>query len=144
MAAWLQRKHKWSTQAVLSKANTLIYRARVKDCGACPLKDRCCPKTKARKITRSVNEAARDVARKITSSDEYANRTSCQRKKVEMMFAHMKRHLRFNRLRLRGLSGANDEFLLVATAQNLRRLAMLCGQPPPGDRIGAPGGLKLA
>jgi Transposase DDE domain len=44
------------------------------------------------------------------------------RKKVEMLFAHMKRQFRFIRLKLRGLAGATEEFLLVATIQNLRRL----------------------
>jgi hypothetical protein len=38
-----------------------------------------------------------------------------------MLFAHMKRNLQFDRLRLRGTKSAADEFLLVATAQNLRR-----------------------
>jgi hypothetical protein len=40
-----------------------------------------------------------------------------------MLFAHLKRILKVDRLRLRGLSGAEDEFLLAATAQNLRRMA---------------------
>ncbi len=50
------------------------------------------------------------------------------RKKVEMLFAHMKQHSRFTRLKLRGLAGAAEEFLLVATVQNLRRLVRL--RPP--------------
>jgi hypothetical protein len=54
-----------------------------------------------------------------------------ERKKVEMLFAHMKRILKLDRLRLRGLSGARDEVLLVATAQNLRKLAKYVGRPPP-------------
>ena len=45
--------------------------------------------------------------------------------KVEMLFAYLKRNLGFARLRLRGLRGAEDEFLLAATAQNLKRLAKL-------------------
>ena len=45
------------------------------------------------------------------------------RKKIEMLFAHLKRILKLDRLRLRGPSGARDEFLLAATAQNLRRMA---------------------
>jgi hypothetical protein len=49
----------------------------------------------------------------------------CERKKVEMLFAHLKRILRLDRLRLRGLSGASDEFTLAATVQNLRRLAKM-------------------
>lgn len=48
-----------------------------------------------------------------------------------MLFTHLKRHMGFERLRLRGLSGASDEFLLAATAQNLRRLAKLAWRPTP-------------
>jgi len=117
---------------------TLLYRSRNRDCAICPDKSRCCPNTVNRKIPRSVNESARDLARSITAGDTYINISSKQRKKVEMLFAHMKRHLNFSRLRLRGLKSANDECLLVATAQNLRRLAKLCAQPPPDHRIGAP------
>ncbi|MFG5379645.1 transposase [Yoonia sp. R2-816] len=51
------------------------------------------------------------------------------RKKVEMLFAHLKRILRLGRLRLRGPCGANDEFLLYATAQNLRKLAKIFPAP---------------
>ncbi len=57
---------------------------------------------------------------------------SCrERKKVEVRFAHMKRILKLDRLRLRGLSGARDEVLLTATAQNLRRLVKLVCRGPP-------------
>jgi hypothetical protein len=48
-----------------------------------------------------------------------------------MLFAHLKRILKLNRLRLRGPCGARDEFLLAAIAQNLRKLAKLVGRPPP-------------
>jgi IS5 family transposase len=115
----------------ITKANTIIYRSIKSDCAGCSLKTQCCPNTATRKITRSVHEKARDVARAIGKTEEYKNRSVNERKKVEMMFAHMKRHLGFDRLRLRGIDSANDEFLLVATAQNLRRLAILCAQPPP-------------
>ena len=48
---------------------------------------------------------------------------SCrERRKVEMLFAHLKRILKLGRWRLRGPNGAKDEFLLAATAQNLRKL----------------------
>ena len=101
------------------------------------LKIRCRPNTPHRKIARSIHEAARDVARRIGETSEY-RQSGYDRKKVEMLFAHLKRILRFDRLRLRGLSGANDEFLLAATVQNLRKLAMLRAQGPPGHRISAP------
>ena len=42
-----------------------------------------------------------------------------------MLFAHLKRILKLDRLRLRGPYGARDEFHLAAIAQNLRKLAKL-------------------
>jgi hypothetical protein len=86
------------------------------------MKARCCPNTPTRKIARSVHESARDVARGIAKSKAY-KQSRKDRKKVEMLFAHLKRILKLDRLRLRGPSGAHDEFLLAATAQNLRRMA---------------------
>jgi transposase len=121
----------------VTKADTIIYRSSQWDCRSCPLKQRCCPNTPMRKIARSVHEAARDVARRINTSDQY-RRSRRERKKVEMLFAHLKRILRLDRLRLRGLSGASDEFTLAAAAQNLRRLAKLVAQGPPLPGIGVP------
>src|SRR5215469_10167253 len=98
------------------------YRASKLDCRGCPLKPRCCPNVPARKVLRSVHEGARDMARDIATTDAYvASRR--ERKKVEMLFAHLKRILKLDRLRLRGPNGARDEFHLAATAQNLRKLA---------------------
>ena len=106
----------------ITKDDTIIYRSSQLDCAACPKKNRCCPNTEFRKITRSVHERARDVARQINLTPEY-QRSRSERKKVEMLFAHLKRILKLDKLRLRGPSGAQDEFLLAATAQNLRRMA---------------------
>ena len=109
--------------------NMISYFARVADCRACPLKSRCCPKSPSRRITRHVHEAARDVARAIAKTAAY-EQTRRDRKKVEMLFAHLKRILRLGRLRLRGPAGAQFEFTLAAIAQNLRRLAKLTVHPP--------------
>ena len=106
----------------ITQEDTLIYRASQHDCAACPRKAQCCPNTPVRKIARSIYEAARDVARQIGKTDAF-KQSRRQRKKVEMLFAHLKRILKLDRLRLRGLSGAQDEFLLAATAQTLRRMA---------------------
>ena len=104
------------------------YRAAKADCEACPLKPRCCPKTPSRNVTRSIHEGARDLAREITQSDAYVA-SAYARKKVEMLFAHLKRILGLTRLRLRGPNGAKDEFLMAATVQNLRKLAMTLPAP---------------
>jgi transposase len=113
---------------LVDQSGTMRYRASKFDCQGCSLKLQCCPNTPARKIPRSVHEGARDMARDIAKTEAY--RTSrCQRKKVEMLFAHLKRILKLDRLRLRGPNGARDEFHLAATAQNLRKLAMLIPAP---------------
>jgi Transposase DDE domain len=101
------------------------------------MKARCCPNTPVRKIKRSIHGTARDVARKIATTPEY-QRSRCEHKKVEMLFAHLKSILKLDRLRLRGLSGAADEFTLAAIVQNLRRMTKLLAHGPPIDRIGAP------
>lgn len=112
------------------KYGVLRYRARKADCDGCQLKSRCCPKEPQRKVTRSIHEPSRDVARNITKTIDYA--ISCKlRKKVEMLFAHLKRILKLDRLRLRGPCGARDEFHLAATAQNLRKLAKMVAKPSP-------------
>jgi transposase len=117
-----------TTTGSLLDGTTLRYRASKYDCQACRLKSRCCPKEPARYVPRSVHEGARDMARHIARSWE--GRVSRRlRKKVEMLFAHLKRILKLDRLRLRGPNGARDEFLLAATAQNLRKLAKLVPVP---------------
>jgi len=107
---------------------TLLYRASKHDCAGCALKPRCCPNSPVRKVPRSIHEGARDMARVIarTSEGQVSRRL---RKKVEMLFAHLKRILKVDRLRLRGPNGARDEFLLAATAQNLRKMAKLIPMP---------------
>lgn len=114
----------------VTKDDTLRYRASKHDCDACALKPRCCPKSPARKVPRSIYEGARDMARDIAKTDAYQTSRS-QRKKVEMLFAHLKRILKLDRLRLRGPCGARDEFHLAATAQNLRKLAKICTARAP-------------
>jgi transposase len=112
------------------KDGTIGYRASEFDCGTCPLKSKCCPNAVARRIARSIYEAARDKARAIAKTAAYVV-SRRERKRVEMLFAHLKRILRLGRLRLRGPNGAKDEFLLAATAQNLRKLAKLVPLPAP-------------
>jgi transposase len=114
----------------VTKANTRLYRASKHDCDVCALKQQCCPGQPMRKVTRSVHEAARDVARTINASAEF-QQSRRERKKVEMLFAHLKRIMKLDRLRLRGPSGAHDEFTLAAAAQNLRKLAKVLFAPPP-------------
>jgi hypothetical protein len=108
---------------------TILYRARKLDCDRCPMKVQCCPNVSGRKVPRDVNEEARDIARALMNTPQY-ERSRDERKRVEMRFAHLKTHHRFERLRLRGLSGARDEFHLAAIVQNLKTLAKNIWRPP--------------
>jgi transposase len=119
-----------TTGKVATDGETLYYRARTRDCRSCSLKSQCCPKAPLRRIPRSIYEQARDVARALAKTEVY-ERLRRDRKRVEMLFAHLKRIFRLGRLRLRGPWGAQFEFTLAAIAQNLRRLAKLVVRPPP-------------
>jgi hypothetical protein len=81
-----------TTGTRVNDGETLLYRASKADCDACALKQRCCPNTHARRVPRSTHEHARDKARAIAKSWE--GRVSRRlRKRVEMLFAHLKRIL---------------------------------------------------
>jgi len=120
------------TTGMVHDGRTILYRASKLDCDPCPLKAKCCPNAPGRKVPRDVNEEARDLARSLMGAPEF-ERSRNERKRVEMRFAHLKTHHRFERMRLRGLSGARDEFHLAAIVQNLKTLANHLRRPPPSD-----------
>jgi transposase len=101
------------------------------ECRACALKGRC-TRAPFKKIARDINEDARDHARSLKGTPEF-ERSSNERKKVEMRFAHLKIHHGFERMRLRGLTGARDEFHLGAIVQNLKTLANHMWRPTPNE-----------
>ncbi|MEI9902457.1 MAG: IS1182 family transposase [Hyphomicrobium sp.] len=114
---------------IIDQGRILPYRASTTDCSICKLKSQCTTAA-SRKVSRDIDEDVRDQVRALADTEAFQV-SRRERKKVEMRFAHMKRIHRLDRLRLRGLSGAKDEVLLTATAQNLRRLAkLLCRSPP--------------
>ena len=89
-----------------------------------------CAEVFAREVSRDIDEDVRDRVRALAGTEAFET-SRRERNKVEVRFAHMKGIHRLGRLRLRGLDGANDEVLLTATAQNLRRRAKLLWRPPP-------------
>jgi len=118
----------------INEDGSIRYRAPLSACRDCTLKPRCCPNSQVRTVARSLYEPSRDVARAVAKTPAY-RQTRKDRKKVEMLFGHLKRILKLDRLRLRGLTGAHDEFLLAATAQNLRRMAKYATTGPPRQRL---------
>src|SRR5262249_8602582 len=107
-----------TTGKLVNDGETLLYRASRRDCCTCLFKAQCCPKPPFRRIPRSIYEEARDVARALAKTEAF-EQSRRDRKRVEMLFAHLKRILRLGRLRLRGPCGAQFEFTLAAIAQNL-------------------------
>jgi hypothetical protein len=112
----------------ITKDNTVLYKSMQSDCTSCPMKSRCCPN-----FERSIAAFTNLQGMLLVPSPRppFTNNRAKTKKKVEMLFAHLKRIMKLDRLRLRGPSGAHDEFILAATAQNLRRMAKrLCLSPP--------------
>jgi transposase len=117
-----------TTTGRVHDGRTILYRASTRDCGSCLLRPKCTPNMTFRKIPRDVHEDARDVTRALMGTPEFAKSRN-ERKKVEMRFAHVKTHHGLERMRLRGLSGARDEFHLAAIVQNLKTLAGYIWRP---------------
>jgi transposase len=111
---------------LIDQGRILPYRASSSNCKRCDLKPRCTTGI-ARKISRDIDEDVRDYVRSLEGTQAF-EQSARERKKVEMRFAHMKRIHKLDRFRLRGLSGAKDEVLLTALAQNLKRLAKFTWQ----------------
>ncbi len=117
------------TSGTVYDGATLKYVAKRSDCGRCPLKPKCTT-GRERRVQRDVNQDARDYTQELMRTEAYEV-SAVERKKIETLFGEVKRNLGLTRLRLRGLSGARDEFLLVATVQNLKRLIKHAGPAPP-------------
>jgi transposase len=121
------------TSGTVLNGNTIKYIAKIGDCTSCPLKPRCTTSS-ARRLQRDVNQEARDYAQSLMESEAYEV-SSIERKRIERLFGEAKHILSMVRLRLRGLSGARDEFLMTATVQNLKRLTQHSTIPPPQPAI---------
>jgi transposase len=119
-----------TTSGRMNADNGIRYFASVLDCRTCALKPKCCPNMASRRIVRDLDEDARDLARAKMRTKAF-RRSRDERKRVEMRFAHLKTHHAFERLRLRGLSGARDEFHLAAIVQNLKTMALRSLSAPP-------------
>ena len=121
----------------IDQGHIVHYRASKNDCSICSLKPKCTTAV-MRKVTRDLDEDVRDHVRTLANTQAF-EQSRRERKKGEMRFAHLKRILKLDRFRLRGLSGIRDEVLLAATAQNLRRPVKLLSRAPPPFAAVCPG-----
>jgi len=117
------------TSGTVHDGTTIKYIAKRSDCRQCPLKPQCTT-GRERRVSTDVNQEARDYTQALMETDAY-RQSNIDRKQIERLFGEAKSQLSMTRLRLRGLSGARDEFLLTATVQNLKRLVERVAIPPP-------------
>lgn len=112
---------------------TLKYITKRSDCGEYPLKPEGTT-GRERRLSRDINQEARDYTQALMETEAYSQ-SAGDHKKIERLFGKAKLILSMTRLRLRGLSGAKDEFLLTAIVQNLKRLANHMTNLPPRSVI---------
>ena len=115
----------------------IIYRPRPTDCAACPLKVRCCGTAKVRSISRPDDGGLRERTTAYLRTAP-ARRLIRQRKAwVETVFGDGKERRGLRRARCRGLDAIRIQALLIATAQNLRQLALRRTPRPASPALGA-------
>jgi transposase len=121
------------TSGNIVDGSAIKYMAKRSDCARCPLKPQCTT-GRERRLSRDVNQDARDYTQALMQTEAY-ELSRGERKKIERLFGEAKTNLSLTRLRLRGLTGARDEFLLAAIVQNLKRLVAIAAIPPPMPAI---------
>jgi len=104
-----------------------LYQARERDCQACPQKKHC-TRGASRRVVVHWYEAARQTTRELAGTPEY-QRSRRLRYRIEALFAELKLRMRLGRVRLRRLWNVNEQFLLAATAQNIKRLIRFLAPP---------------
>jgi transposase len=105
------------------------YCATQAQCQGCPQKKLCTP-APYRKLFVHWHEPARQAVRALAGTPAY-ERSRRARYKIEALFAELKQRMRIGRVRLRRLWNVGEQFLLAATAQNLKRLVRFLAQQPP-------------
>jgi transposase len=99
-----------------------IYQAAATDCSGCSLREQCTGSPRGRRISRSLDEAARDRVRGYHATAAYAKAMRKRKVWVEPLFAEAKEWHGLRRFRLRGAEKVNIQAHLIAAGQNLKRL----------------------
>jgi transposase len=105
------------------------YQTTEADCRGCPRKKQCTP-APSRRLFVHGHEPARQVARALVGTPAYEHSRRA-RYRIEALFAELKQRMRLQRVRLRRLWNVSEQFLLAATAQNVKRLVRYLAQRPP-------------
>lgn len=109
-----------------------LYRSSEAQCAGCPQKSRCTTGPYRRLFVHE-QEPIRRAIRALVGTPAY-QRSQRARYKIEALFAELKQRMRLGRVRLRRLWNVSEQFLLAATAQNIKRLVRFLAQRPPSFR----------
>jgi transposase len=109
-----------------------LYRSTQAQCAGCPQKSRCTTGPYRRLFVHE-QEPIRQAMRALVGTPAY-QRSQRARYKIEALFAELKQRMRLGRVRLRRLWNVSEQFLLAATAQNIKRLVRFLAQRPPSFR----------
>ncbi len=111
-----------------------IYRSTEAQCRDC-LRKAECTSGRYKQLVIHVDEEVRQRARERNQQPDYF-RHQRSRKKIEALFGELKNRICLRRARLRRLRHVQEQFLMAATAQNLKRLVrFLATMPPAKDKL---------
>lgn len=103
-----------------------LYRSTEAQCQGCPQK-KSCTQGPYRRLFVHWQEPARQRVRALAGTPAY-KQSQRARYKVEALFAELKQQMCLRRVRLRRTWNVAEQFLLAATAQNLKRLVRFLAQ----------------
>jgi len=109
-------------------AQGFTYSAKPSQCQNCSHKPACTPSSTRRTLRVNWYEDVREHVRKLSQTPEFANARRA-RNKIEALFSELRNQIRLRKVRLRGLRNAKEQFILAATAPNLKRLIRYLIQP---------------
>lgn len=109
-------------------AQGFTYGAKPSECQSCSHRPACTPSSTHRTLRVNWYEDVREHVQKLSQTPEFAIARRA-RNKIEALFSELRNQIRLRKLRLRGLRNAKEQFILAATAQNLKRLMKFLKQP---------------
>jgi transposase len=112
-----------------------LYRSTEAQCQGCPQK-KSCTRGPYRRLFVHWQEPARQTVRALAGTPAY-KQSQRARYKVEALFAELKQQMCLRRVRLRRRWNVAEQFLLAATAQNLKRLVRFLAQSEAREFIRA-------
>ena len=109
-----------------------LYRSTEAQCRGCLRKSEC-TSGRYKQLVIHVDEEVRQRARLRNQEPDFF-RHQRSRRKIEALFGELKNRICLRRARLRRIKHVREQFLMAATAQNLKRLVRFLASMPPANK----------